>query len=299
MKTHILTSIIALTFLVLTLNFATAVIVDSNFITIFPGEEGRIILDVENNNNFDIEDVSIALELGGKKVFNSLGILVEETENLPFLIIRGSEKEVDDLDEDDDDTVSFTIRAFTDITPGDYNIPYTIKFVNADNDEDLEETGSFGLRVSAKTEIDFVAEVNEKAIVNEEGRITLEIINKGLGDIKSVSVQIFPSGFELLSKDKIFIGTVNSDDTDIASFDVVYKSSNPSLSARVEYKDFDNEDQTQTVNLPLNVYTKEKALELGLIQKSKTGIYITIAVVLLVAWIIYRRIKKRRKNKGR
>ena len=299
MKTHILTSIIVLTFLVLTLNFATAVIVDSNFITIFPGEEGRIILDVENNNNFDIEDVSIALELGGKKVFNSLGILVEETENLPFLIIRGSEKEVDDLDEDDDDTVSFTIRAFTDITPGDYNIPYTIKFVNADNDEDEERTGSFGLRVSAKTEIDFVAEVNEKAIVNEEGRITLEIINKGLGDIKSVSVQIFPSGFELLSKDKIFIGTINSDDTDIASFDVVYKSSNPSLSARVEYKDFDNEDQTQTVNLPLNVYTKEKALELGLIQKSKTGIYITIAVVLLVAWIIYRRIKKRRKNKGR
>jgi len=285
--------------LLISLNFATAVIVDSNFITIFPGEEGRIILDVENNNNFDIEDVSIALELGGKKVFNSLGILVEETENLPFLIIRGSEKEVDDLDEDDDDTVSFTIRAFTDITPGDYNIPYTIKFVNADNDEDEERTGSFGLRVSAKTEIDFVAEVNEKAIVNEEGRITLEIINKGLGDIKSVSVQIFPSGFELLSKDKIFIGTVNSDDTDIASFDVVYKSSNPSLSARVEYKDFDNEDQTQTVNLPLNVYTKEKALELGLIQNSKTGIYITIAVVLLVAWIIYRRIKKRRKNKGR
>ena len=111
--------------------------------------------------------------------------------SLPFTIVGSSEKDIDDLDEDDDDGVSFIIKASTDITPGDYNIPYLIEYINAEEDnETFEKTGSFGLRVSAKTEIDFIVEVRENAIVGQEGKISLEIINKGLGEIKSVSVQI-------------------------------------------------------------------------------------------------------------
>jgi len=263
------------------ISFASAVIVNANFITIFPGEEGKITIEVDNNENFDIEDVSVSL------------ILAE----IPFTVVGSSEKSIDDLDEDDDDRATFTIRASSDIVPGDYSIPYLLEYTNSDDDESFEKEGTFGIRVSAKTDIDFTAEVNENAIVGEQGRITLEVVNKGLGDIKSVSVQIFPSGFELLSKDEIFIGTVNPDDTDIATFDVFYRSSNPTLSATIEYKDFDNQDQIQTVSIPLKVYTREEALELGLISQSSTGIYIGLGIALAIAWIIYRRVKKKRKNK--
>lgn len=286
--------------ILVSLSFISGLVVNADYITLYPGEKGKVTIEIDNNENFDIEGISIALELGGKKIFNEFGVVVGETESLPFTVVGSSEKDVDDIDEDDDDSVSFTLKASTDITPGDYNIPYTIKYSNAEEDnETFEKTGSFGLRVSAKTELDFTVEVNENAIVGDEGKISLEIINKGLGEIKSVSVQIFPSGFELLSKDKIFIGTVNADDTDIASFDVIYKTSNPTLSAKVNYKDFDNNDQTKTVNLPIKVYTREEALKLGLIKESRTGIYIGIAIVLIIAWFIYRKIKKRRKNKER
>ena len=131
----------------------------------------------------------------------------------------------------------------------------------------------------------------------EEGRVSLEVINKGLGEVKSMSVQIFPTGFELLSKDKIFIGSIDADDTDLASFDVIYKSANPSFSAKVDYKDFDNIEQTKTVNLPFTVYTKEKALELGLIQKDNSSRNTGIIVVLIIAWFVWRSFKKKRKNK--
>jgi len=263
--------------------FAQALIVNSNFITIYPGEEGKVTLEVNNNENFDIEDVSVRLNLG----------------DLPFSVSGDSEKSLDDLNEDDDDKASFNIVAFTSITPGDYNIPYTVEYTNSDTDEKLTKEGTFGLRVSAKTELDFAGEVNQGAIVGSQGKVTLEVINKGLGDIKSVSVQVFPSGFDLLSTNKVFIGTISADDTDIASYDVVFSSSNPTLSATVSYKDFDNNDQVQTISVPLKVYTREEALNLGLIQTSRTGLYVGVIVVLIIVWLVYRSIRKRRKNKKR
>ena len=218
---------------------------------------------------------------------------------LLFTTIGSSEKDVDDIDKDDDEKVSFNLRASIDIPPGDYNIPYVLKYVNEENkSKDLEKTGSFGLRVSAETDIDFVVDVQDNAIVGEVGEISLEIINKGLGEIKSVSVQIFPQGFELLSKEKIFVGTIDADDSDTATFDVIYKTTNPVLSAKVEYKDFDNKDQTETVNLSFKVYTKEKALELGILKKPNYIVYLVIGI-LIVAFIIHRILKKRKRKNRR
>ena len=275
-------TIFAILFLVLTLNLISAVVVDADYITLYPGEEDSISLNVENNENFDIEEVSISLDLS----------------EVPFTSIGSSVKDIDDLDEDDDDSVSFTLRPSTDITPGDYLISYQIKYTNAaNNSENFSKSGNFGIRVSARTDIDFSVEPREIAIVGEEGQVSFEIVNMGLGEIKSVSVQIFPQGFTLLSSDKVFVGTVDADDSDTATFDVIYKNQNPVFSAKVTYKDFDNNEKTEIINLPLRVYTQEEALELGLIIKSKIMFYISVIIVLLVLWYVWRRIKKRRKMK--
>ena len=283
-------------FFLLSLNLTSALAINADYITIYPGEEGRVNIEIDNNENSDIEDVSISIDLGAQPIYNELGMLVGETEALPFSIIGSSERDTDDIDEGDEEKVSFTLKTSSDIVPGDYNIPYVVKYTNAEDNEELEKTGSFGLRVSAKTELDFSAETKDVPIVDEEGTISLEIINKGLGDIKSVSVQIFPQGFELLSKDKVFIGTVSADDTDLASFDVIFKNTKPSVSVKIDYKDFDNNEQSQVVNIPLKVYTKEQALELGLIKKDNTIIYIIIVVALLIIWFVWRRIRKKRKK---
>tara|TARA_Y100000310_G_scaffold330808_2_gene403130 strand:+ start:606 stop:1439 length:834 start_codon:yes stop_codon:yes gene_type:complete len=276
--------ILAVFFLALTINLVSSVVVDADYVTIYPGEQENIRVNIENNEDFDIEDVSLTLNL----------------DDVDFSSVGSSEKDVDDIDEDDDDSVSFTLRSSAGITPNDYDIPYTLTYINAENDsQDFEKEGSFGIRVSAKTELDFSVEVRDNAIVGREGRVSLEIINKGLGEIKSVSVKISQNGFELLSKDKIFLGTVDSDDTDIASFDVVYKSRNPTLSAIIEYKDFENIGQKETINLPFKVYTEEEAINLGLIEKSNTLLYSLVGGIVLIVWIIWRVIKKKRKNQRR
>jgi len=266
---------------VFALQFLSAIVVDSDYITIYPGESGKITFNIENNEGFDIEDVSVALDLS----------------ELPFTSVGSSEKDIGDLDDDDDDDVSFTLRTSTDIIPGDYNIKYSVNYANADNNsETYEKTGTFGLRVSAKTDLDFSVGVTEEAVIGQEGVISLEIINKGLGEIKSVSVQIFPQGFELLSKDKIFVGTIEADDSDTATFEVIYKTTSPSLSAKIEYKDFDNQDQIETVDLPFKVYTKKQALELGILKKPNYVVYLVVGILVL-AYILYKILKKRKRKK--
>lgn len=283
MKTR---AILAAFILVVGLNLASAIVVDSEFVTLFPGEEGSVRIEVENNDEIDYEEVSMQLIL----------------DNVPFTSVGSSEKSLDDLDEDDDDTVTFKIRPSTDINPGDYNIPYVLDYVNADdNDEEFSKEGSFGIRVSAKTELDFVLDVkgtdSTSPIVGREGRIDIEIINEGLGELKSLSIQIFPEGYELLSPDKIFVGSVDSDDTDIASFDVIFSQPSARLKAVIDFKDFDNNDETRNIELPFNVYTLEEAQQLGLVSTGSPMTYIIVLVVLIIIWIIWRRARKsRRKN---
>jgi len=279
MKTKSNYLLIAIFFLY-SLGFIAAISVDTDYITTYPGEQEQITLTVNNNEKFDIEDVSAALIL----------------ENLPFNIVGSSEKDLDDLDRRDDDSASFTIVSSTSIKPGDYEIPYEIRYTNLDTDEKETKTGSFGIRVSAKTEIDFSVEVNNNAIIGTQGKVSLEIINKGLGDLKSISVQVFPEGYELLSPSKVFIGSIGADDTDLATFDVIYKITNPTLKATINYKDFENNDQTKTITLPFKVYTEEEALSLGLIKKSKTSTYIGIIILVIIIWFVYRKIKKRNKK---
>ena len=275
--------IFALVMVFLSLNFLSAVVVDADYITIYSGEQENLKIEIENNENFDIEDISFNLVL----------------DTIPFTAVGSSERNIEDIDEDDDDSVSFKIKASTEIIPGDYNIPYLIKYINAEEDnQSFEKTGSFGIRVSAKTDIDFSVETKE-AIVGNQDKLSLKIINKGLGEVKFVSIEIFPQGYELISSKSVYLGTIDSDDSDFASFDVIYKTENPSLSAKISYKDFDNNDQIKTINIPFNVYSKEKALELGIIKKSNVGTYSLAIGTLVLVWIIYRTIKKRKKNNQR
>jgi hypothetical protein len=272
------------------ISFASALSVNADYIKIYPGEQGNVKITVENNENFDIERVSVALVLSS---VSSTGNII----SLPFTAVGSSEKTLDDINQDDDDSATFTLKASTDIIPGDYNIPYVVKYKEAGGNTTLTQQGTFGIRVSAKTDLDFSAETRETAILGKSGQISLNIINLGLGDIKSASVQIFPQGFTLISPDKVFIGTINADDSDTATFDVIYTTQNPQLSAKISYKDFDNNDQTKNVNFPIKVYTQEQAKSLGLISKSSTGTYFIGIIILLIIWYFWRRNKKKKKLK--
>jgi len=261
------------------INLASAIVVTSVQVdSISPGKEGKIIINIENILTKDATDVSLNLQLEG----------------LPFIPIGSSSDGFDEIQSGDEGKLSYAIRAANDIAPGDYQIPYTINFKL--NDLPETRTGTIGIKVTGKTDLSFSLDT-ENPIVGTEGKLNLKIINTGFADAKFVKIKLLPSSYTLLSEKEIYIGTVSSDDFETATFNVIFNKLNPSFSAIVEYKDFDNNQYTQAINLPVKIYTKDKAIELGIIKKNNTLTYIFYFIILVVLLLIWRTIKKRRRMK--
>jgi len=199
------------------------------------------------------------------------------------------------IDEDEKETFNFEIKSSSDLPPGDYNIPYQLKYFDQ-NGSSVTKEGTFGISVSAKTELVYEI-LEEDNIVGSKGKIYLKIINQGLGDIGFVSVKVLSnSGLEILSSSQEYLGTIDSDDFESAEFETVFKQTNAQIIFQISYKDFENNDEIETITLPVKVYTQEKAIELGLLKKPNYGIYV-ILLVLVFAFFGWRKYKKKRKNK--
>jgi hypothetical protein len=262
--------------LILLMSLTSAMVIKSVEANNFqPGSEQEITLKVKNTLDADTEDVSITLDLT----------------SLPFSMI-GIEDNPDEISEDDTENFDFSLKALSSAKAGDYQIPYTL---NYDNET---KKGTFSLTVEAEPQLSYTVST-DTPVVGSKAKVTLKIINKGLGDAKFVGVTLIPSGYTLLSEENYYIGTIDSDDSQNENFEVIFTSQNPTITARIEYKNFDNELVTETINLPLTVYNQEQALKLGIIQANNSGTYILVSVAFIIGWIVIRKIrKKRRLNKA-
>jgi len=245
-----------------------------------PGSEQEISIDVKNNLNDDAGDASLSLDL----------------KDLPFTIINYDDEAID-IDSDDTESFDFTIKASNSAEAGDYQIPYTLSYSINSTTQTLKN-GTFILTIEAEPELSYSIST-ETPVVGSQGKIKLTIVNKGLGDAKFVSITLIPEGYTLLSEENNYIGTINSDDSETISMDVIFKQENPTFTAQIEYKDFDNQEVTKTITLPVTIYSQEEALQMGIIQQNNTFVYIVLGAVLILIWVIVRKIrKKKRMNKA-
>jgi len=217
--------------------------------------------------------------------------------NLPFIPTSGSERSVNKIKEDKERILSFVIKSSQDIAPGNYNIPYELSYTNS-NDEKIAKQGSIGIVVNADTELKISTEL-ENNVIGQKGKITLKIVNSGFGEIKFVNVKIYPDGYALLSGSSDYIGNIGSDDFETSSYDVIFNENKPRLTGIIEYKDFNNNDKIENINMPIKVYSREEAISLGVIQTSKIPLYVGVVIVLIVLILIYRFIRKRLKKNNK
>ncbi len=246
--------------------------------SVSPGEEGIIRISVENDANEDVEDLSVRLSFLN-----------------PNIIPIGSSQEfLSRLDEDDEENFIFRFRVSNSLPAGTYSIGYNLEY-NEGNDE-IEQDGTIGILVSAEPEIEIVAS-NQNAIVGQEGTLDIRVINKGLADARFVSIKVDGDDIVFLSENSEYIGTIDSDDFETSSFDVIYNNRFSSATVIVSYKNFNNEDQKIIETVSLRAYSPQEAIEKGILNKSNATTYVGVIIVLLVVWIVYRRIRRRNRKK--
>jgi len=259
--------------LVLTLQNSSALIIKSvDAPDVSPGEEAEIHIQIKNTLDKYIEGIIFSID----------------TRNLPFSLKRSSsEFFINELEDGEDTTVAFNIRVSSTAKPGDYNIPYTLTYQGLTQ----PRTGVITIRIKGSPEIE-ISSYAEKPVLDSEGKITLKIVNKGSVDARYVSLKFIPTGLFLSSEDNVYIGDIRANDFETVSFNVKYESLSPVIVALVEYRDFNNELKKLVFKDSIKVYTREEALKSGIIQKNNTLLYIIIALVLVIAFIVWRAIKK-------
>ncbi len=241
---------------------------------LMPGKEGVLRISVENNLNEDVEDVSLSLDVKG----------------LPIIIVGSSETSVDEINEDDSEDFVFLLRAGVTATAGDYQIPFSLTYKNSTK----AKTGTIGIRIEGSVDLETSIKT-DNAIVGKKGKISIKIINKGFAEARYVSVKLAENGFLIESEEQVYIGDIDANDFETASFDVIFQKKNPGVSAEIEYKDFDNNNQRKFIDEQIKVYTLEEAIEKGIVSKNNFGTYIIVIILIIVLWLIWKAIAKRRR----
>lgn len=279
MKITILTLII--TSIILT-NLASALIIDSVDISpsqVEPGKSVSLSVNLENNENKDLKDINVKIDL----------------KDLPF---SGTNELTIDIDEDDSEEAEFDLDVLDNAQSGVYTIPVKIDYVD-DEDKAVTKTSSGVVKVSSVPKIDVVRE-DGLLLKGQKNILTIKIINKGLADIKFTEIELTPSGIDLLSQKKVYLGDIDSDDFDSAEFEVFIKENSPNnivLPVNVVYRDVLNKEYQESFNIELRVYSRDDAYSLGLLTRSYTTQIIAGVAILVILWFVYRRIRKRMRKK--
>ena len=172
-----------------------------------------------------------------------------------------------------------------------YSIPVELSFQDERNKE-YTDTAKISLAVNAPPELSLSVDSTDFASKTSPGTVTLKVVNKGVVNVKYLSVTLAQTGdYEILSpSNEEYVGNLDNDDFETVDFVIKPLVENPRLSVNVQFKDPYNLDFAQSYTMPLRIITDK---DLG---KSSTPIG-TIAVLVLLAaggayW--YRRHKKKR-----
>lgn len=270
--------IVALAFLVsIALPLVSAIVVQSvEAPSLTPGKESSVRVTIKNTFDEDVEDVSFGFVFSGTS----------------FIATGGSEESTNELRDGRSEDFTFRIKPSYDVKPGDYSIPYELSYTL--DGERYMKKGSVGLHVGGSPEIRASVEPIVP-VIDGKDTLTLKIINDGLADARFVSVAVDVEGMTLLSDDESYIGTVDSDDFETATFDVRYTRERATLIATISYRDLDNIKLTEEVRLPIRVYDREDAIARGIISPSYTFYYVGVVGVIIIAWFVWRAIRKRRR----
>jgi len=285
MKKTILTIILGI-LLVASLVNVSALTIDSVTTTpneVKPGQTAEIKIVIENEADIAIEDVSVKLNL----------------DNLPLAPFDSTnEKTVDEIDDDDKETYRFNVIALNDAESGIYKIPIEISYT--EDDENKTRSGLISMIINDIPELSVLLE-EEVILKGQQKEVSVRIINKGLSNVEFLEVELLPgTSYSILSSNKVYIGEVESDDFDSAEYTLLFKptaSNIINLPVTIRYKDITNKEFLETKNLELRIYSQKDAIKMGLIKPNLTGVYIGIAIVVIILWFVWRKIRKARKAK--
>lgn len=248
--------------------------------TVVPGDKFTLNIGL-NGGGSRVKDVTLKLDLS----------------SMPFGPLDAStEKQVQSIGADENVTVPFSLIAIGSAQSGAYKIPVTMTYSDEVGNS-FNKSDTITLLVGGDPYIDIEAEDIKYLRKDSVTDFVISIVNKGLVDLKLLTVRILPSDtYRILSPDVVYIGGVKSDDYETAKFKVYVNSTQEeaTLLFELNYMDALNNEYNETKQLTYVVLTSDEAARFGLEEQQSPLPYV-IVLLLLIGYAVYRMRKKKAK----
>lgn len=287
-------TLVALCMLLISLSFISSVSitdVSSSPEEVAPGEVVKVSLEIENIFNYDVFDLHISLDLS--------------EEEIPFAPYQSSsEKFLDELESEKDEEFDFKLIILPSAHTGIYKVPVDITYSYEKGNDTLSgnKTELISITVNSEPELKVSLDDSVVLIRGKENEFSIKIINSGLSDVKFVYISVNDAAkLKIISEKEQYIGDIDSDEFDSAKYKSYIEedaSGSISLPVTLKFRDSTNKEFTETKTLTLKTYSLKEAQMLGLVKKPNFILYV-IASVLVIGYIVYRILKKRKLKKSR
>jgi hypothetical protein len=174
-------------------------------------------------------------------------------------------------------------------TPNIYKVPVVLTFYDELGTE-YTQTDLIGLKIGSPPSLDANLEESTLQKEGDKGTVSIKFVNKGITDVKFLSVQLKEtSQYEIVSPDKFYIGNLDSDDYEIADFEIEMKEGIDGeirMPVVYDYKDPLNKRYSYDTEFSFRIYSREEASQRGIGKGDSSTNIIVIAVIGVVALII-------------
>ena len=255
---------------------------------IAPGERAMLLITIKNYATSLLKDVKVVVELGKSGDVET-----------PFSPVGSTnEKVISSIDPQSSESIEFDLIADPDAKSDTYKIPLRIQYSDVLN-KNYSKTNTLSLVVGTEPDISVYIESTTIYTPDNTGEATIKIVNKGLTDIKFLSIKLSNgAGYKILSPYEVYIGNIDSDDYETVDYKLSVEKTTEKklvLPLTIEYKDANNQNYKKNVNVELPLYTRSEAKKFGLVKGNGKVYYYLAIIAIVLAFFGYRRWKKRRK----
>mgnify|MGYP006287714693 CR=1 FL=1 len=246
---------------------------------IAPGREGQLNITIENMADSFMKDISVKLNLTGISASPVRG---------------GVEKRIYLLEPKETQEISFNLVALPDSEGGTFKVPTTISYSDSTG-TDYSRSEYVTLKIGEKPEI--ILTISEDTYL-ERGtsqKIVFDAVNTGLTKAKFLTLTVKDSeDYEFLIPKTYYIGDLDSDDFETADFRIIPdKKGTTTIPIELTYMDVNNKEYSETIDVPVRIYSSYELKSLGITEGSSFGWLIGLLVVAGIGYYYWKtRIKK-------
>jgi len=250
--------------------------------TLSPGKHGNVTFFIVNEDDTLLKNIHIRLDL-------------DDTPVLPYQ--STNEQWIGKLSSGYKKQMTFPIVIDPTADGGLYKIPISISFLNIRGNKS-NKTNIISIPVGGKPKLKTYLRDQEIFQTGTAGKIVIEVANPTTLDVKFLELEIGddPSFSLLTSNNYVYLGDVDSDDTESEIFMVYFekKAEQITIPVHLRYQDPQNNIYEEDTTITIKPLTPSEMKRFGLAQSSYI-IWIVVIILLGVGSYIYWR--KKRKNR--